>query len=157
MPTAWDVTSTGAKAGSGGCTTDTAADKWAKCVAVYNFLVAQTKAASSYASSPIWGVVDGPWKLSSYNTNGNVTMVPNPAYSGSPKPSLTSFKYVPFTDSSTEYTALKTGQLDVGRVPTADLPQKSLRPDPAVDQPAGERLQPAGAVYRSASTTSSRT
>ena len=126
MPMAWDVTSLGAKAGSGGCTTDTAADKWAKCVAVYNFLAAQTKATSSYATSAIWGVVDGPWKTSAYNTNGNITMVPNPAYSGSPKPSLASIKFVPFTDLSATYTALKTGQVDIGRVPTADLPQKPL-------------------------------
>ena len=34
MPLAWDVTSLGAKAGSGGCTTDSAADGWAKCKAV---------------------------------------------------------------------------------------------------------------------------
>jgi len=126
MPMAWDVTSLSAKAGSGGCTTDTAADKWAKCVAVYNFLLAQTKATSSYATSAIWGVVNGPWKTSAYNTNGNITMVPNPAYSGSPKPSLASIKFVPFTDLSATYTALKTGQLDIGRVPTADLPQKPL-------------------------------
>ena len=124
MPAAWDVTKTGATAGSGGCTTDTAKDKWAKCVAVYNFLAAQAKAAASYATSPIWSVVDGPWKTSSYNTNGNITMVPNPSYSGAPKPILTSFKYVPFTDASTTYTALKTGQLDIGRIPSADLPQK---------------------------------
>ena len=85
MPVAWDVTALSAKAGSGGCPTDSAADKWARCVAVYNFLAAQAKSASTYATSPIWGVVDGPWKTASYNTNGNVTMSPNPAYSGSPE------------------------------------------------------------------------
>jgi peptide/nickel transport system substrate-binding protein len=144
MPMAWDVTTIGAKAGSGGCTTDTAKDKWAKCVAVYNFLAAQAKAAASYASSPIWGVVDGPWKTSYYNTNGNVTMVPNPAYSGSPKPSLSSFKYVPFTDDSTTYTALKTGQLDIGRVPGTDLPQKPLSQVLPTTNPLGSgyNLQP---------------
>src|SRR5262249_14347813 len=126
MPAAWDVTALGAKAGSGGCTTDTAADKWAKCTAVYNFLTAQTKATSSYATNPIWAVVDGPWKTSAYNTNGNITMVPNPAYSGAPKPTLAAVKFVPFTDSAAIYTALKTGQIDIGRVPTADLPQKPL-------------------------------
>src|SRR5215831_5449341 len=126
MPAAWDVTAAGAKAGSGGCTTDTAADKWAKCTAVYNFLVAQAKAASSYATSPIWGVVDGPWKTTAYNTNGNITMTPNPSYSGSPKPTLAAVKFAPFTDSSAIYTALKTGQIDIGRVPTSDLPQKPL-------------------------------
>src|SRR5579875_1235014 len=124
MPLAWDVTKLGAKAGSGGCATDSAADGWAKCKAVYTFLTAQAKQASTYATSPLWKVVDGPWKLSSFNTNGNVTMVPNPAYSGSPKPHLSAIKFVPFTSDTAEYTALKTGQVDVGYIPSQDLPQK---------------------------------
>jgi peptide/nickel transport system substrate-binding protein len=124
MPLAWDVTSLGAKPGSGGCTTDTAADNWAKCKAVYTFLTAQSKIASTYATSPLWSVVDGPWKLSSFNTNGNVTIVPNKAYSGSPKPKLSAIKFLPYTADSAEYTALKTGQLDVGYIPTQDVGQK---------------------------------
>ena len=35
MPAAWDVTGTGAAAGSGGCAADSAADSWARCAAVY--------------------------------------------------------------------------------------------------------------------------
>jgi len=124
MPLAWDVTSLGAKAGSGGCTTDSAADGWAKCKAVYTFLTAQSKIASTYATSPLWSVVDGPWKLSSFNTDGNVTIVPNKDYSGSPKPTLSAIKFVPFTSDAAEYTALKTGSVDIGYIPTADLPQK---------------------------------
>ena len=96
MPAAWDVTSASATAGSGGCATDTAADKWAKCTAVYNFMSAQAKNAKTYATNPVWGVVDGPWKLSSFSTasSGPVTsFVPNTAYSGSPKPQLAGFTY----------------------------------------------------------------
>jgi peptide/nickel transport system substrate-binding protein len=125
MPMAWDVTSLGAKPGSGGCTADSASDKWAKCKAVFNFLTAQSKDTSTYATSPIWGVVSGPWKLSSFNSSGNDTFVPNTKYSGSPKPTLAQFKEVPFTDLSATYTALKTGQVDIGHVQTTDLPQKS--------------------------------
>jgi peptide/nickel transport system substrate-binding protein len=121
MPTSWDVTSLTGAPGSGGCIKDSAADKWAKCKAVWAFLTAQSKVSSTYASSKLWSVVDGPWKLSSYNSNGNVTMVPNKSYSGSPKPHLAAVKFVPYTDDSTEYTALKTGQIDVGYVPPADL------------------------------------
>src|SRR5580700_848756 len=124
MPLAWDVTSLGAKPGSGGCSTDSAADGWAKCKAVYTFLTAQSKVASTYATSPLWSVVDGPFKLSSFNTDGNVTIVPNKAYSGSPKPQLTAVKFVPFTSDTAEYTALKTGGLDIGYIPTEDLAQK---------------------------------
>jgi len=124
MSAAWDVTSAGATAGSGGCATDSAADKWAKCVAVWNFLTAQAKDAKSYATNPLWGVVDGPWKLSSFSTaaSGPVTsFVPNTAYSGSPKPQLAGMTYYAYTDDTTEYTALKTNQLDVGYIPPADL------------------------------------
>jgi peptide/nickel transport system substrate-binding protein len=124
MPLAWDVTSLGAKPGSGGCSTDSAADGWAKCKAVYTFLTAQSKIASTYATSPLWGVVDGPWKLSSFNTDGNVTIVPNKAYSGSPKPRLSAVRFLPYTADSSEYTALRTGQLDIGYIPTQDLAQK---------------------------------
>ena len=51
-------------------------------------------------------------------------MVANKAYSGSPKPKLSAIKFVPFTSDSAEYTALKTGQVDIGNIPPADLPQK---------------------------------
>ena len=123
MPEAWDVTSLGAKPGSGGCTTDTA--PYAKCKAVYNFLIAQAKNTGAYVTSPIWSVVDGPWKLQNFDTAGNDSFVPNPKYSGSPKPAISVFKEVPFTSDSAEYTALKTGAINIGYVPTADLPVKS--------------------------------
>jgi peptide/nickel transport system substrate-binding protein len=124
MPASWDVTSLSGKPGSGGCIADSKADNWAKCKAVYTFLTAQAKQSSTFASSPLWSVVNGPWKLKSYNAAGNVTMVANKAYSGSPKPKLDAIQFVPYTADSTEYTALKTGQVDVGNVPVQDLPVK---------------------------------
>jgi peptide/nickel transport system substrate-binding protein len=137
MPLAWDVTSLGAKPGSGGCTADSAADGWAKCKAVYTFLTAQSKIASTYATSPLWSVVDGPWKLSTFSTTGNVTIVPNKAYSGSPKPKLSAVKFVPYTSDTTEYTALKTGGVDIGYIPTQDLPQKPTNSSLPATNPLG--------------------
>jgi peptide/nickel transport system substrate-binding protein len=128
MPRAWDVTSASAKPGSGGCATDTAADKFAKCKAVFTFMTAQAKNAKTYASNPLWGVVDGPWKLSSFSTSasGPVTsFVPNTTYSGTQKPQLAKLTYYAYPDDTAEYSALKTGQLDVGYVPPQDLPPVS--------------------------------
>jgi peptide/nickel transport system substrate-binding protein len=144
MPLSWDVTSLSATPGSGGCSTDTAADGWAKCKAVYTFLTAQSKQAASYATSPLWSVVDGPWKLSSFSTTSNVTMVPNTKYSGSPKPQISAIKFVPFTADSAQYTALKTGQTDVGYIPSADLPPKSANSVLPATNPVGSgyNLQP---------------
>jgi peptide/nickel transport system substrate-binding protein len=144
MPEAWDVTSLSASPGSGGCATDTAADGWAKCKAVYTFMTAQSKQAATYATSKLWQVVDGPWKLSAYSSDGHVTFVPNPKYSGSPKPKLAALKIVPFTDDSTEYTALKTGQIDVGYIPKQDAPPKPANSALPATNPLGSgyTLQP---------------
>jgi peptide/nickel transport system substrate-binding protein len=144
MPESWDVTSLSGAPGSGGCTTDSAADGWAKCKAVYAFLTAQSKIANTYATSPLWSVVDGPWQLSSFSTTGHVTMVPNAKYSGSPEPTLSAIKFVPFISDSAEFTALKTRQLDVGYIPSADLPPKSANSVLPATNPVGSgyKLQP---------------
>jgi peptide/nickel transport system substrate-binding protein len=144
MPESWDVTSLTGKPGSGGCLTDSAADGWAKCKAVFTFLTAQANNASTYATSPLWSVVDGPWKLTSFSTTGFVTIVPNKAYSGSPKPKLSAVKFVPYTDDTTEYTALKTGQLDIGYIPSQDLPVKPANSVLPATNPLGSgyNLQP---------------
>jgi len=128
FPMAYDISKTGAAPGSGGCTTDTkAADNWAKCKAVFNYLTAQAKNTASYAApNSIWGVVDGPWKLSAYSTNGNYTFVPNTKYSGSPKPTISALKFVAYTSDTAIFTGLKTGSLSEGPIPAADLPVKPV-------------------------------
>jgi peptide/nickel transport system substrate-binding protein len=117
----WDVTSAGAAADSGGCLTDTAADGWAKCKAVWNFLNTQNKDTSTYATNPLWQIVDGPFRLTAFNINGAYTFVPNPKYSGSPKPSISELKFVNYTSDTAIYTALRTGVLSTGGIPSTDL------------------------------------
>jgi peptide/nickel transport system substrate-binding protein len=138
MPADWDVTSATGAPGSGGCATSVA-----KCAAVYKFLAAQVKDTATYATSKLWGTVDGPWKLSSFSPSGNDTFVPNKAYSGTPKPQISVFKEVPYTDDTTEYTALKTSSLDVGYVPDADLAQKPANSlVPSTNPLSGYSLEP---------------
>jgi peptide/nickel transport system substrate-binding protein len=120
MPEAWDRTASGPSH----CTT-TVSD----CAAVYSYLDAQSKDLSGWASSPIWSVVDGPWKLSAFNSDGNATFVPNTAYSGPQKPRLAKFEEVPFTTENAEYNVLQAGatggqKVDVGYLPTTDAPTK---------------------------------
>jgi peptide/nickel transport system substrate-binding protein len=133
MPMAWDITHSGAAPGSGGCTTD-----MAKCKAVYTFLAAQAKDQKSYATSKLWGVVNGPWRLGSYSASGNYTLVPNKSYSGSPKPKLDAVKFLPFTSDSAEFNVLKAGNtIDVGFIPSQDLPQKPANADVPSSNPVG--------------------
>jgi peptide/nickel transport system substrate-binding protein len=125
MPQAWDKTSDTAK---GNCSTSVDA-----CHAVYAYLAGKAKDQKSYATDPLWQVVDGPWKLQSYNADGHVTFVPNPGYSGPNKPHLASFKLAPFTTEDSEYNVLRSGghAIDVGYLPTV-----AAAPKPA-DKPVG--------------------
>jgi peptide/nickel transport system substrate-binding protein len=117
----WDVTKAGAAPDSGGCLTDSAADGWAKCRAVWSFLNSQNKDTATYATNPLWKVVDGPFRLTSYNIDGNYTFAPNPKYSGSPKPSIGELKFTEVTSDTAEYTGLKTGLYSQGGIPSTDL------------------------------------
>jgi peptide/nickel transport system substrate-binding protein len=129
MPVAWDVTAAGGAPGSGGCSAGTfgAAATDAACTNVYNYLSGAANDLTSYATSPIWGIVDGPFTIASskggsFSTSGAVTMVPNKAYSGQ-KASISSFQEVPFTTDDSEFNALIGGKLDVGYLPQQDVTQ----------------------------------
>ncbi|MGH3097856.1 MAG: ABC transporter substrate-binding protein [Streptosporangiales bacterium] len=140
MPMAWDVTGVGAKPGSGGCTKDQS-----KCDAVYDFLTKQAKDQNSYVKSKLWSVVDGPWKLSSYSSDGHYSLVPNEKYSGRPKPKLDKIKFLPFTSDSAEFNVLKGGgDIDIGYIPAQDLPKKPASQEVPQNNPAGPhyRLTP---------------
>jgi peptide/nickel transport system substrate-binding protein len=134
LPIAWDRTSLTQQAPS-----PTAANlpdtTTAGARAVYNFLNGEARKISGYASSPIWSVVDGPWKLSSLTSDGTATFGPNPRYSGPQKPHLAKFVELPFTSTTAEFSVLKAGsasggpgrsgqQISVGYVPDNDLPQQ---------------------------------
>ena len=144
LPKAWDVTSTGGRPGSGGCaaasyasiTVDahgkavSAAAK--KCVSVFDFLskqagydpnhpTASSNAIGTYATNPLWQVVDGPWHLSSFEASGKAVFVPNKKYSGPVKPRLSQFVELPYTTASAEYNALLAGQVNVGYIPFNNL------------------------------------
>jgi peptide/nickel transport system substrate-binding protein len=96
----------------------------ANALKIFNFLTAQAKAVSTYATNPLWQTVDGPYKLSSFNdTTGAFAMVPNTTYSGPHASPESNYQGVPFTSNAAEWNAVKTGSVDVGYVPQEDAPQ----------------------------------
>jgi peptide/nickel transport system substrate-binding protein len=141
FPLAWDVTHAGAAAGSGGCESDSAADGWARCKAVWNYLNSQNKDTATYGTNPLWRVVDGPFRLASYNPDGNYTFVPNGRYSGSPKPSISKLKFTEYATPTAIYQGLTNGAPSEGTVPTADLrpARKNFLPpvNPLASTPGG--------------------
>jgi len=98
----------------------------ANAAKIYKFLAAQAKSVTTYASNPLWQVVDGPYKLTSFNnTTGAYTMSPNTTYAGPMASKPSKLQAVPFTSDTAEWNAVKSGAIDQGYVPFADLPQVS--------------------------------
>jgi peptide/nickel transport system substrate-binding protein len=116
---AWDKTSNHSRVGDYDTTASGAR-------AVYNFLAGQADKISTYATNPLWQVVDGPWHLVGYTATGQATFVPNTHYSGPDKPRLSRFIELPFTSDSAEFNALRSGRVTVGYIPQADLRQKGV-------------------------------
>jgi peptide/nickel transport system substrate-binding protein len=142
LPLAWDITAPGAKAGSGGCSSiHPDAKTILDCKKVWAFLTddggkakSPKEAASlvTYASNPLWQVVDGPWRLFEFKTDGTAGFKPNRQYSGPKKPYLDEFIELPYTSDTSEYSALSSspgtsGNLAVGYAPAQDLPTNSGR------------------------------
>jgi peptide/nickel transport system substrate-binding protein len=116
---AWDKTSATGAIGDNDTTS-------AGAVAVFNFLNAQAMDLTTYATNPLWQVVDGPWKLSAYTTTGEATFVPNSSYSGPVKATISQFIELPFTSNEAEVNVLRSGSsIDIGYLPTSDLGQKA--------------------------------
>ncbi len=93
---------------------------------IYDFLATQSRSVSTYATDPLWRVVDGPYKLTSFNsTTGAFTMMPNPSYGGPHSAKVPSLQAVPFTSDTAEFDAVKAGSIDIGYLPQTDVPQVS--------------------------------
>ena len=117
---AWDKTS--ATGAVGNYDTTTAGAK-----AVFAFLTAQSRDIAGYGSNPLWKVVDGPWKLVSYQSNGYAKFAANRAYAGPSRPRLSYFVEEPFTTDTAELNVLRGGSsINYGYVPTQEASQSSV-------------------------------
>jgi peptide/nickel transport system substrate-binding protein len=93
----------------------------AGAVKVFNYLLSQARSLNTYGTNPLWQVVDGPFHLQSYSTRGDVDLVPNKHYSGSPKPRIKELIERPFTSDTTQFNSLLAGTgLTYGYIPSQD-------------------------------------
>ena len=120
LPLAWDRTSLSQPApfSDNGHLPDTSK---AGAAAVYKFLDGEARKLGSWTTSPLWRVVDGPFKLQSFTNTGEVTLVPNPDYSGSPKPTISKLVELSFASDAASYIALRSGgpsAVTVGNLPS---------------------------------------
>ncbi len=91
---------------------------------VAEFINLQSQQLGTYATNPLWKVVDGPFKLTQFTTDGYAKLVPNRDYSGSVKPTISAIEELPFTSDAAEFDALRSGELTIGYLPQEDLGQK---------------------------------
>ncbi len=114
---AWDKTSMSGKVGNDDTTTKGAE-------AVYKFLNSQSNTTAGYSSSPLWKVVDGPFRLVSNSSSGEFTFAPNSKYFG-PKPHIAKLVELPYTSYAAENDALLTGGVDYGFISNTSIPEIS--------------------------------
>jgi peptide/nickel transport system substrate-binding protein len=92
--------------------------------AVYSFLQKEGGQMSTFTTNPLWKVVDGPWTLSGFQSDGYYSYVRNTHFSGQDKPHLSKVIWTPFTTDTAELNALRSGStLDVGQLPLNDINQ----------------------------------
>jgi peptide/nickel transport system substrate-binding protein len=114
---AWDKTSVTGKVGNFDETK-------AGSKAVYTFLQKEGGLMSTFDSNPLWKVVDGPWTLQTFNSNGYYAWTPNKNYSGPDKPIISKAIWTPFTTDTAEMNTLRSGTtIDLGSLPLNDVHQ----------------------------------
>jgi peptide/nickel transport system substrate-binding protein len=121
MPRAWDRTADGPA---------NASVDLGDIPAVYDYLVSENGAWTSednehrtrWPDSPVWSVVNGPWRLTSFGLDATAVFAPNERYSGPVKPRLAEFRLVPMESDEEQYRLLSAGpegpdSLQVGYLP----------------------------------------
>jgi peptide/nickel transport system substrate-binding protein len=151
MPKAWDRTA----AGPAYATADVH-----QADAVYDYLLAENgdmveegnAHRVGWADSPIWSVVNGPWRLKSFTEEGVVTFVPNEHYSGPNKPHLDEFRQIPTQSDEQEYELLRAGPrgpdaIQVGFLPPSFGVHPSGDPTTGGPNPLGDRYTLVPQIY----------
>ena len=153
---AWDITAAGAAAGSGGCSTAPFGTADTKCNAVYAYLSKEAgndpahpnttnTALPTYATNTLWQVVDGPFKLSSFDAAGDVTFGQHELL-GNPEANAVQVRGGALRHRGRqEYKSLVGGHVDFGYLPLSEVTRPTTDPVAAAGNGAlvrGFSLQP---------------
>ncbi|MGY0231546.1 ABC transporter substrate-binding protein [Longispora urticae] len=134
LPRAWDRTADG----PADCTHDPSSAR-----AVWSYLRDQNADRRNWASNPLWGVVNGPWRLETCTLDGvtgEVTFVPNECYSGPNRPRLDRFRQVTTASNDAEYETLASdpGAIQVGFLPFDRVVEPTVDPTKGGPNPLDE-------------------
>jgi peptide/nickel transport system substrate-binding protein len=89
----------------------------ADALRVYDYLHIQGKDVATFASNPLWKVVDGPFKLKDFDAeNGSYDLVPNPSYGLEPKAYASDISVRTYASPASMLDAMETHSLEVGTI-----------------------------------------
>ena len=115
---AWDKTSADGEIGDHDRTPEGAAAVWA-------YLVGEAEQLDTYASNPLWDVVNGPYTIEDWTSTGQVTLAANDKYDGDDPAQTPTIVLQPYTSADAEVNALRAGEIDYGYLPASALSQQS--------------------------------
>ncbi|PRB12010.1 hypothetical protein CQ047_02885 [Microbacterium sp. MYb72] len=89
----------------------------ANATAIYHYLTAQSSDQSTFATNPLWQVVNGPYRLSAFEpTTGSFSLTPNEEYAGPGDSTIERVDFKAFTSAAAIYNQYEAGTLTVGRL-----------------------------------------
>jgi peptide/nickel transport system substrate-binding protein len=89
----------------------------ADALRIYNYLHAEGTDIGTFASSPLWKVVDGPFRLKDFQASGgSYDLVPNGAYSLAPKAKVSDIAVRTYASSAALLAGLKSKALDIAPI-----------------------------------------
>lgn len=98
--------------------------KPANAKAIYSYLAKQSANQATFASNPLWKVIDGPYQLKSFDpVTGSFTLTENKSYTGPGKPRLSEVRFKAFTSTAAIFNQYKAGALTVGRLDSSYISQ----------------------------------
>jgi peptide/nickel transport system substrate-binding protein len=99
----------------------------ANATKIFNYLETQSGKLNTYTTNPLWKTVDGPYTLTAFNAStGAYTMSPNPGYDGPHAATISTLQAIPYTSDTAEFTAIRTGAVDIGYLPLEDIKQVGI-------------------------------
>jgi peptide/nickel transport system substrate-binding protein len=91
---------------------------------IYDYLAKASGSTGTYATNPLWQVIDGPYHLTAFNnTTGGYTLTPNPSYGGPHSAKVPAVQAIPYTSDTAEFNAVLSHSVDIGYMPLSDVPQ----------------------------------
>jgi peptide/nickel transport system substrate-binding protein len=89
----------------------------ANATKIFTYLNKQGSSLATFASNPLWKVVDGPFSLKDFSTtNSSYDLVPNKSYGQPDKAKSSEVSFQTFTSSTAMLNALESGSLDIGNL-----------------------------------------